>query len=138
HDQLRELGAIPVAYGEGLAERVREAAPDGVTVALDCAGTDEAIEVSLELVADRDRIATIVRGPDAASFGIRAFSGGSPIPLSDQELAWRAEALQATVDLLAAGDFTIELGPELPLADASQAHELVESGAASGKIVLIP
>ncbi|WP_341954798.1 NADP-dependent oxidoreductase [Microbacterium sp. LWH13-1.2] len=138
HDQLRELGATPVSYGDGLLERVREAAPDGVTVALDCAGTDEAIETSLELVADRDRIATIVRGPDAASFGIRAFSGGSPTPLTEQELAWRAEALQATVDLLAAGDFTIEVGPELPLAEAAQAHELVESGAASGKIVLIP
>ena len=138
HDLLRELGAIPVAYGEGLLERVREAAPDGVTVALDCAGTDEAIEVSLALVSDRDRIATIVRGPDAASFGIRAFSGGAPQPLTEQELTWRADALQATVDLLAAGDFTIELGPELPLAEAAQAHELVESGAASGKIVLIP
>lgn len=138
HDQLRELGATPVAYGDGLLERVREAAPDGVTVILDCAGTDEAIDVSLELVADRDRIATIVRGPDAASFGIRAFSGGSPTPLSEQELAWRAEALGATVELLAAGDFVIELGPELPLAEAAQAHELMESGAASGKIVLIP
>ncbi len=138
HDQLRELGAIPVAYGGGLLERVREAAPDGVSVVLDCAGTDEAIEASLELVADRDRIATIVRGPDAASFGIRAFSGGSPTPLTEQELAWRAEALPATVDLIAAGDFTIELGPELPLSEAVQAHELVESGEASGKIVLIP
>ncbi|WP_455905257.1 quinone oxidoreductase family protein [Microbacterium sp.] len=138
HDQLRELGATPVAYGDGLLERVREAAPDGVTVVLDCAGTDEAIDVSLELVADRDRIATIVRGPDAASFGIRAFSGGSPTPLSEQELAWRAEALGATVELLAAGDFVIELGPKLPLAEAAQAHELMESGATSGKIVLIP
>lgn len=138
HDQLRELGATPVAYGDGLLERVREAAPDGVTVVLDCAGTDEAIDVSLELVADRDRIATIVRGPDAASFGIRAFSGGSPTPLSEQELAWRAEALGATVELLAAGDFVIELGPELPLAEAAQAHELMESGAASGKIILVP
>ncbi|MGK3950481.1 quinone oxidoreductase family protein [Microbacterium sp. K2] len=138
HEQLRELGATPVAYGDGLLERVREAAPDGVTVALDCAGTDEAIEASLELVADRDRIATIVRGPDAASFGIRAFSGGSPEPLTEQELAWRAEALGATVELLATGDFVIELGPELPLAEAAQAHELMESGAASGRIVLIP
>lgn len=138
HDQLRELGAIPVAYGDGLLERVRAAAPDSVTVALDCAGTDEAIETSLALVADRARIATIVRGPDAASFGIRAFSGGSPAPLTDEELAWRAEALPATIALLASGDFTIELGPELPLAEAAQAHELVESGAASGKIVLIP
>ncbi len=138
HDQVRELGATPIAYGEGLLDRVREAAPGGVTVVLDCAGTDEAIEVSLELVADRDRIATIVRGPDAASFGIRAFSGGSPEPLTEQELAWRAEALESTIALIEAGDFTIELGPELPLAEAAQAHELVESGDASGKIVLIP
>jgi len=138
HEQLRELGAIPVAYGDGLLDRVREAAPDGVTVALDGAGTDEAIEVSLELVADRDRIATIVRGPDAASFGIRAFSGGSPAPLTDQELVWRAEALPATIALLASGDFTVELGPELPLAQAAQAHELMESGSSTGKIVLLP
>ncbi|WP_431807439.1 quinone oxidoreductase family protein [Microbacterium paraoxydans] len=138
HDQLRELGAIPVAYGEGLLDRVRAAAPSPVTVALDCAGTDEAIETSLALVSDRDRIATIVRGPDAADFGIRAFSGGSPVPLTEQELAWRAEALQKTVDLLASGDFTIELGLELPLAEAARAHELMESGAASGKIILVP
>lgn len=138
HEQLRELGAIPVAYGEGLLERVREAAPSPVAVALDCAGTDEAIETSLALVDDRDRIATIVRGPDAASFGIRAFSGGSPVPLTDQELAWRADALPETIALLAEGDFVIELGPELPLAEAAQAHELMESGAASGKIILVP
>ncbi len=138
HEQLRELGAIPVAYGAGLLERVREAAPDGVTVVLDGAGTDEAIEVSLALVADRDRIATIVRGPDAASFGIRAFSGGSPIPLTAQEQAWRAEALPATIALIESGDFVIDLGAELPLAEAARAHELVEAHAADGKIVLVP
>lgn len=138
HEQLRELGAIPVAYGDGLLERVRDAAGSPVTVVLDGAGTDEAIETSLALVSDRDRIATIVRGPDAASFGIRAFSGGSPIPLSEQELAWRAEALPATIALIASGDFTIELGQELPLAEAAQAHELVEAHAAGGKIILVP
>lgn len=138
HEQLRELGAIPVAYGEGLLERVREASPQGVDVVLDGAGTDEAIEVSLALVDDRNRIATIMRGPDAASFGIRAFSGGSPVPLTAQELAWRAEAMPKTIELLASGDFVIELGPELPLAEAARAHELVEAHAASGKIVLIP
>lgn len=137
HDQLRDLGAIPVAYGEGLLDRVRDAAPSDVTVVLDGAGTDEAIETSLALVADRDRIATIVRGPDAASFGIRAFSGGAPQPLTEQELAWRAEALPQTIELLASGDFTIELGPELPLAEAARAHELVEQHVA-GKIVLVP
>lgn len=138
HDLLRELGATPVAYGDGLLERVREAAPEPVTVALDCAGTDEAIQTSLALVSDRERIATIVRGPDAADFGIRAFSGGSPVPLNEQEQAWRAEALPKTIDLIAAGDFSVELGPELPLEDAARAHELVESGEADGKIILVP
>src|SRR5690606_12687929 len=105
---------------------------------LDCIGTDEAIETSLELVADRDRIATIVRGADAAGFGIRAFSGGSPVPLTDQELAWREEAVGIAIELIAAGDFQVELGVELPLAQAARAHELVEAHAAQGKITLVP
>lgn len=138
HEQLRELGAIPVAYGEGLADRVRAAVDGNITVALDCIGTDEAINTSLELVADRERIATIVRGPDAASFGIRAFSGGSPEPLTAQELAWRAEAVGVAVGLIAAGEFQVELGVELPLAEAAHAHELVETHSARGKITLVP
>lgn len=138
HDQLRVLGAIPVAYGDGLEQRIRELAPEGVTVALDCAGTDEAIQASLVLVADRDRIATIVRGPDAAGFGIQAYSGGSPTPLSEEQLAWRAEAVPLTINLIEAGDFQVELGPELPLAEAARAHELVEQHATRGKIILVP
>jgi len=138
HEQLREIGAIPVAYGDGLAGRVRDAVDGDITVALDCAGTDEAITASLELVADHDRIATIVRGPDAAEFGIRAFSGGSPQPLTEQELAWRAEAVGIAIDLITKGDFQVELGPELPLADAAEAHRLIESNGAQGKIILVP
>jgi hypothetical protein len=51
HSFLRELGTVPVAYGDGLAERVREAAPGGINAALDLIGTDEAVDVSLALVA---------------------------------------------------------------------------------------
>lgn len=137
HERLRELGAIPVAYGDGLEDRVRAAA-DGVTVALDCIGTDEAIEVSLALVADKNRVATIVRGPDAADFGIRAFSGGSPTPLTAQENAWRAEAVPAAIELIAQGALDIEFGPDFPLAEAAKAHELVASGRAGGKVILLP
>lgn len=138
-ERMRELGAIPVVYGEGLEERIREAA-DGrdITVALDGAGTDEALAASLALVADRNRIATIVRGPDAARLGIRAFSGGSPIPLTAQELAWRAEAVPAALGLIAGGRFSVEFGPELPLAEAAEAHRLIEAHEAHGKIILRP
>lgn len=136
-DRVRALGATPVAYGEGLADRVRDAAPDGITVALDAAGTDEAIQTSLELVADRDRIATIVRGRDAGSFGIRAFSGGSPEGLSPRQLEWRREAVPVAIALMAAGRFSVELGPSFALADATQAHRALESGT-DGKITLLP
>ena len=138
-ERMRALGAIPVIYGEGLEQRIRDAA-DGreITVALDGAGTDEAIAASLALVSDRDRIATIVRGSDAAALGIRAFSGGSPVPPTEQELAWRAEAVPAALGLIATGRFSIEFGPELPLADAAEAHRLIEAHAAHGKIVLRP
>lgn len=136
-DRIRELGATPVAYGEGLIDRVRAAAPQGVTVAVDAAGTDEAIETSLELVSDRDRIATLVRGRDAASFGIRAFSGGGPRPLSEREQGWRREALPVTIALIAAGRFFVELGPSFPLADAPAAHQAVQDGT-DGKVTLVP
>lgn len=134
---VRALGATPVAYGDGLIDRVRAAAPQGVTVAIDAAGTDEALDASLALVADRARIATLVRGKDAAGLGIRAFSGGSPVPLTTQQQAWRAEAVPVTLALLAAGRFRVEIGPSFPLADATEAHRAVESGA-DGKVTLVP
>lgn len=102
---MAHLGAIPIAYGLGLADRVRAEAPSGVTVAIDPAGTDEALKTSVELVADKGRIAILVRGRDAPGYGIRAFSGGSPEPLTPQQNAWRTEAIPVTLALLAAGAF---------------------------------
>ncbi|MDE0545842.1 NADP-dependent oxidoreductase [Microbacterium sp. C7(2022)] len=136
-DEVRALGATPVEYGPGLEERVRSATPRPITVALDAAGTDEAIVTSLALVSDRSRIATLVRGADAPGFGIQAYSGGSARALSDDELRWRSEAVPVTLALLARGAFTVELGPSLPLAEAAEAHRLVESGT-RGKIILRP
>ncbi|MEJ1155977.1 NADP-dependent oxidoreductase [Microbacterium marmarense] len=136
-DRVRSLGAIAIEYGDGLADRVRAVAPDGVTVAIDAAGTDEAIAVSLELVSDRSRIATIVRGRDAAGFGIRAFQGGAPDPLSAAEIRWREEAFPLALALMAADRFSVELGPSFALADAAEAHRMLESGV-QGKIVLLP
>ncbi len=136
-ERVRELGAIPVAYGEGLTDRVRALAPQGVSVAIDAAGTDEALQSSVDLVADRERIATIVRGKDAPGYGIRAFGGGSPHPLTPQQQAWRAEAIPVALALLSVGRFSVELGPSFPLEQAPAAHGAVHDGA-DGKITLIP
>lgn len=138
HQHLRELGAIPVGYGDGLADRVRAAAPHGVTVALDAVGTDEAIAVSKELVADHDRVGTLVEGARAAELGIRAWAGGNPVPLTEQELAWRAEAVPLAAELAARGEFLLEVAHRYPLAEAAEAHRQSQTGHVRGKIVLIP
>ncbi|QEO14877.1 NADP-dependent oxidoreductase [Agromyces intestinalis] len=138
HAHLRELGAEPVEYGPGLADRVRAVAPDGITVAVDAVGTDEAIEVSNELVADHDRVATIVRGADAAELGIRAWGGGSPVPLTDEEEQSRFDGIALAAELAAQGEFVIEIAHRYPLADAAEAHRQSQTGHVRGKIVLIP
>lgn len=138
HAHLRSLGAIPVTYGDGLEERVRAVAPGPITVAVDCIGTDEAIEVSKALVANHDRVATIVRGPDAAELGIRAFSGGSPIPLTAQEEQWRLDAVPLAIALAAKGKYVVDISHDLPMSEAAEAHRLVETASAGGKIVLRP
>lgn len=124
HEYLRSLGAIPVAYGEGLADRVRAAAPDGVDAALDGAGGD-ALEVSLALVADRDRILTLAEHGRAAELGIRV----TPNLRSAARLAELA-------DLYARGNLRIHVRDTFPLKRAADAHHEVETGHGRGKVVL--
>ncbi len=137
HDRMRQLSAIPVEYGPGLLERIRAVAPHGVTAILDAAGTDESIEVSLELLDDRDRIGTIVRGADAPSWGIQAWSGGSPFPLTAEQRKWRNEAVPLTLKMIAEGRLSVEIGEILPLSEVVQAHRDLAAGN-SGKIILLP
>ena len=137
-ERVRELGGIPVEYGDGLVDRIREAAPQGVDVVLDAAGTDEALAASFELVSDRSRIGTIVVGARAAELGIRAWSGGNPVPLSDEELRLRREGVSVASGLAAEGRFDVEVAQTLPFEQAGEAQRLVDSGEAGGKVVLLP
>lgn len=135
HDFLRELGAVPVAYGDGLAERVRAAAPGGIDAALDLIGTDEALDVSLALVADRARIATIAgfaRGPGA---GIKVLGGA---PGADPGTEIRDAARLELTRLAQDGTLQVFVAQTFPLAEAAAAHRVIRGGHATGKIVLIP
>ena len=139
HARLRQLGAIPVAYGDGLVDRVRAIAPEGVDRALDAAGTDEAIEASLELTRDPSHVGTIVRGADAPQWGIHAWSGGSPLPLTPEQKAWRADGVRLAAERAASGVFDVEIARTLPLADAADAQRMLEDGTAPrGKLILLP
>jgi NADPH:quinone reductase-like Zn-dependent oxidoreductase len=135
HDLLRSLGAIPVVYGAGLAGRVRSVAPDGVDVAIDTVGTDEAVDVSLELVADRGRIVTIAAFGRAAQAGIRLIGGGPGADAGDD--IRDAARLQLTAEF-EAGRLQVVVANAYALADVAEAHRQIMTGHTAGKIVLVP
>lgn len=133
HALLAELGVLPISYGDGLLDRVRRAAPDGVDAALDLAGTDEALDVSLELVAERGRIATIANFDRGPREGIRVLGvGGEP----GTEI--RSAARPELARLAASGELRVFVEAVFPLSDVAAAHELLASRRATGKIVLLP
>jgi enoyl reductase len=124
HEYLRGLGAIPVAYGDGLTERIRAAVPR-VDAALDGSGTASALESSVDLVPDRARIGTIAYTPVAAELGVaRLSTQRSP------------ERLRYLADLVAGGRLRVEIQRAYPLADAAQAHRDLDTGHVRGKLVL--
>ncbi|MEU9126360.1 NADP-dependent oxidoreductase [Streptomyces sp. NPDC048506] len=128
HDFLRALGAVPVAYGEGLADRVRAAAPQGVDAVFDAAGHD-ALPVSIALRGGTtDRIVTIA-DPNAADHGVPFSAGGTP---PEQARAWLAEHARLAVE----GRLTVPVVEAFPLADAARAQELSEAGHVRGKLVI--
>lgn len=135
HALLRELGAEPVTYGAGLTERVRKLAPGGIDAAIDTAGGDEPLSTSLALVADRDRIVTIVPGREAFDAGIKAIGGG---PGSDPGTEIRSAARLELTRLAGEGKLRVLVAAAYPLDQVSAAHRELARRHTHGKIVLIP
>lgn len=134
HEALRGHGVVPVAYGPGLADRVREAAPDGVDAAIDAVGTDEAVDTSLQLVDARDRIVSIAAFSRADS-GIALIGGG---PGADPGTEIRDAARLQLIRRIDAGTLRVVVARTFPLAEAADAHRLVADGHAGGKVILLP
>jgi len=133
HDLLASFGATPVTYGDGLADRIRDIAPDGVDVALDLVGTDEAVDTSLELVADRSRIASIAAFGRAAADGIKLLGGG---PGADPGTEIRSAARPKLAELAAKGELQVVIAKTFPLSEAAEAHRTLAGSHAPGKIIL--
>jgi NADPH:quinone reductase-like Zn-dependent oxidoreductase len=124
HEFLRKLGAEPVTYGDGLADRVRAVAPDGVDVVLDFVGGG-AVAASAELLADGGTIASIA-DPTA-----RTEHGGHYVWVRPS-----AADLDALTALFDAGKLTVEIAQVFDLADAADAHRASETGHTRGKVVV--
>jgi len=127
HAYLRSLGAEPVAYGEGLVERVRALAPDGVDTALDVAGSGVLPEL-IELAGGPEHVVTIADFEGAQQHGVR-FSRG------DDGRA--VQALAQIGELIESGRFSLPVGRTFPLAEIAEAHRVGEQGHVRGKLVLL-
>ena len=132
---LRDLGAEPVTYGAGLAERVRALAPDGVDAAVDAVGGDEALDASLALVPRRDRIVTLLASKRAFESGIKVIGGA---PGADPGNEIRAAARLELARLAGEGKLSVLVAAAYPLAEAAAAHRALATGHTHGKIVLVP
>ncbi|MCF2533795.1 NADP-dependent oxidoreductase [Yinghuangia soli] len=125
HEYLRSLGAIPVAYGPGMADRVRAAAPGGIDAVLDGAG-GESLDAALEL-ADPARVITLVDHHRAAEGGIR----------TTNPALRHVSRLAAAAELYAQGKLKVHVRRTYPLARAADAQREVAVGHGRGKVVLL-
>jgi NADPH:quinone reductase-like Zn-dependent oxidoreductase len=121
---LRTLGAEPVTYGPGLADRVRTLAPGGITAATDLFGTETA-ETALALGLSPDRISTIAAGPTPPG-GIRP-TGGSNAGLDD---------MQRITDAIRTGRLTVPIAATFPIEKIRDAVTLQADRHVHGKIVI--
>ena len=133
-DVVHRYAGEPVAYGDGLEDRVRDAAPDGVDVALDCIGTDEAVAVSLALVQDRSRVVSIASPEDQAAVdGYHRIGGGMPA-----SKAYRDSVRAELVELAGSGKLDVTVVATYPLEEALSAAEVLRGKHPGGKLALVP
>lgn len=124
HDFLRGLGGEPVAYGDGLADRVRELAPDGVDAVADFVGGG-ALEASDELLRTPERVVSI-RDPQAAK------ERGGTYVFVHAEVAH----LTALAELADAGTLSAHVQSVYDLAAVTDAVTEASSGKVRGKVVI--
>ncbi|MGP5717323.1 NADP-dependent oxidoreductase [Brachybacterium tyrofermentans] len=122
HEKLQAIGVTPVTYGEGLVERVREIAPDGVTAVADFVGGVR--EDTLALLADGGRHVSIA-DPSVEE------TGGHWVWVRPD-----GARLQTLLEKVAAGTLDVEIDRTFALADAGEAFEVSMAGTANGKLLI--
>ena len=126
-DYLREIGAIPVLYGDGLVERVAAAAPGGVDAVFDVAGKTPSADL-FAIAPSKDKVVSIANFSLAEEGGIVTGGGDDSQPF---------DALAKTADLLQQNRIVIKV-QTFPLDRAPEAYATSLSGHVRGKLVLLP
>jgi NADPH:quinone reductase-like Zn-dependent oxidoreductase len=127
HEWLAGKGVIPVTYGDGVADRIRQAAPT-VDAFIDTQGGDY-VQLALELGVSPARIDTIANFSAVAEYGVKG--DGNSAGASAGTLAQLA-------GLIAAGQLEVPIAATFPLTDVRDAYRRLAGGHIRGKIVLIP
>jgi NADPH:quinone reductase len=127
-DWLRAHGVIPVAYGDGLADRLKEAAPDGIDAFIDLFGPDY-VQLAVDLGVAPDRIDTIISFQKAGEVGAKTEGSVD---------ASTPEVLAEMAGLVAGGAIDFEVAGTYPLDRVADAYEELEKRHTRGKIVLLP
>ena len=150
HDWLRDHGAIPVTYGDGVADRITAAVsnwPGPAAAALNWPGPaavaessgkvdafidtfgGDYVQMALDLGVAPDRIDTIVRFDAAERFGVK---------IDGNMAGASASTLAELASLIAAGELEVPVAATFPLGQVQDAYRRLEQGRVIGKIVLIP
>jgi len=125
HDYVRSLGATPITYGDGVAERALEVQPEGYDVVLDYIGK-EAVEASAPLLRSGSRLVTIAAGKSAIE------RGGSVVWVRPD-----SAALEELAGLIDEGKVHVEVARTYPLEEAADAYRELETGHVRGKVVVV-
>ncbi len=128
HEWLRSRGVEPVAYGDGLADRLRAAAPQGLDAFIDLFGP-QYLDLALELGVAPQRIETIISFQRAAEIGAQTQGSGD---------ATTVEVLSELAGLIAAGRLEVPIAATYRLEQVADAYAELEQRHTRGKIVLVP
>jgi NADPH:quinone reductase-like Zn-dependent oxidoreductase len=128
HDWLREHGVVPVAYGEGVADRIKEATGGHVDAFIDTYGSGY-VRLAIDLGVAPERIDTVIDFAAAEEFGVRTDGNGA---------AASAPVLAELADLIDRGRLEVPIAHTYPLADVRDAYRELERRHTRGKIVLLP
>lgn len=127
HDYLREIGAIPVLYGDGLVARVKAAAVTPVDEVFDVAGKTS-VEDLISLAPAPSQVLTIANSA-AGQAGARVTGGGAD--------SRPMEALAQVAELLVQNKLVIKI-QTFPFDRAAEAYRISQNGHLRGKLVLVP
>jgi NADPH:quinone reductase-like Zn-dependent oxidoreductase len=128
HKWLTDHGVIPIAYGDGVEERIRAAGGGKVDAFIDTFGGGY-VELALKLGVAKSRIDTIIDFAAAAKYGVKT---------EGSHEAANAEVLAQLAGLLAAGRLEIPIAKVYPLDEVREAYRELEQRHTRGKIVLEP